>query len=229
MLWILLIGLLLGIMYLPGWYVRRVMARYHRPADRYPGTGAELVRHLASHYGLDELKVKPVPSGTDHYDPERRTIGLSPENHDGRSLTAITVAAHEMGHAIQHADGMRLFHWRQRLAKIAAQAQRIGIVLLIAGPILLLLARVPAAMFWSMAAGLSLMLLVTVVHLVTLPVELDASFRRALPILERGEYLHTGDGPHARKILRAAAWTYVAQSLGALLNLGVWMRILRPF
>lgn len=229
MIWILLLGLLLALFFLPGWWVRRVMARYHEPAERYPGTGAELVQHLASHYGLDELKVKPVPSGTDHYDPDRRTIGLSPENHDGRSLTAITVAAHEMGHAIQHADGMPLFHWRQRLARVASHAQRLGLMLIIAGPLLLLLVRVPAAMFWSLAAGLSLMLLVTLVHLITLPVELDASFRRALPILERGEYLYPDDRPHARRILSAAAWTYVAQSLGALLNLGVWARILRPF
>ncbi len=228
MLWVLLIGLVLAVIYLPGWWVRRVMHRHHQPENRYPGTGAELVRHLAERYGMEALRVEATTSGGDHYDPVKRVIRLSPENHDGRSLTAVTVAAHEMGHAIQHADGMRLFELRQRLAGMAVHAQRIGLALIMAGPILLLLLRIPAVMFWSMAAGLGMMLLVTVVHLVTLPVELDASFGRALPILERGGYLREEDRPAARKILRAAAWTYVAQSLGALLNLAVWMRILRP-
>ncbi len=71
------------------------------------------------------------------------------------------------------------------------------------------------------------MLLGTLVHLCTLPVELDASFKKALPILESGEYLQEGDLPHAERILRAAAFTYVAASLGSLLNLGRWLAVLR--
>ena len=71
------------------------------------------------------------------------------------------------------------------------------------------------------------MALGTLVHLVTLPVELDASFNKALPILENGNYLRSGDLPHARKILRAAALTYVAGSLASLLNLARWLAFLR--
>ena len=67
----------------------------------------------------------------------------------------------------------------------------------------------------------------TLVHLVTLPVELDASFGKALPVLAKGGYLHDGDLPHARRILKAAALTYVAGSLASLLNLGRWIAVLR--
>jgi uncharacterized protein len=228
MLIVLFLLLLLAAIFLPGWWVRQVMRQHHEPADRYPGTGAELIHHLAGRLGLDDLRVEMTDSGHDHYDPDQTTIRLGPENHDGRSLTAITVAAHELGHAIQHADGMALFHWRQRLVRLIQPAQRLGVMLLMAGPFLALILRMPALMFWVMGAGLVMMLLLAVVHLITLPVETDASFGRALPLLEHGDYLQAEDREPARRILRAAALTYVAQSLATLLNLGLWLRILRP-
>lgn len=220
--------LFLAIAYLPGWWVRRVMNQYREPAERYPGTGAELVRHLADRLGLEALRVERGEPGQDHYDPTSGTIRLSPDNHDGRSLTAVTVAAHELGHAIQHADGMGLFHWRQRLVRVAQPLQRIGVGLIIGAPLLATLLRSPLFLLWGVVAGLAAMSLLTVTHLITLPVETDASFRRALPLLEGGDYLEVADRIPARRILRAAALTYVAQSLGSLINLGIWFRILRP-
>ncbi len=228
MLIILLILMLLAAVALPGWWVRHVMQRYHQPADRYPGTGAELVHHLAERLGLEALRVERTDSGQDHYDPDSATIRLSPENHDGRSLTAVTVAAHELGHAIQHADGMPLFHWRQRLVGMIQPLQRIGLGLIVAAPLLAVVLRLPGIMLWMLGAGLLMMLMMAVAHLITLPVETDASFGRALPLLEKGDYLHPEDKAAARRILRAAALTYVAQSLASLINLGLWMRILRP-
>lgn len=224
-----LLLLFVALAYLPGWWVRHVMGRYQSPDDRYPGTGAELVRHMADRLGLDELRIERGEAGQDHYDPASTTIRLSPNNHDGRSLTAITVAAHELGHAIQHADGMRLFHWRQRLVAIARPFQRLGVALIILSPILALLLRIPALLLWGVLAGLLSMIVLTVTHLLTLPVEVDASFGRALPLLERGGYLKTSDHEPARRILKAAAFTYVAQSLGSLINLGIWLRLLRPW
>jgi len=223
-----LILVLLALAYLPAWWVRRVMSRHQKPDDRYPGTGAELVRHLADRLGMEKLNIERTEPGQDHYDPRDATIRLSPENHDGRSLTAVTVAAHEMGHAIQHADGMALFRWRQSLVGIAQPFQRIGVGLIMAAPLLALILRSPAFMFWGIAAGMGMMLVLALTHLITLPVETDASFKRALPLLEKGDYLMEEDYSAARQILQAAAMTYVAQSLGSVLNLGLWWRILRP-
>ncbi len=220
--------LLVLLLWLPGWWVNRVMRRHHEPDDRYPGTGAELIHHLAGRLGLEALRVERTGSGQDHYDPSSATIRLSPENHDGRSLTAITVAAHELGHAIQHADGMRLFRWRQRLVRLAQPFQRIGVGMIMIGPFLALLLRAPGIMLIMVLAGLASMLVMALVHLITLPVETDASFGRALPLLERGDYLHEQDRSSARQILQAAALTYLSQSLATLINLGLWLRILRP-
>lgn len=225
---VLLAAILLLAAWFPARWVRHVMERHRTPEDRYPGTGAELIHHLAGRLGMDELKVEPGAPGQDHYDPVSATIRLSPDNHDGRSLTAITVAAHEMGHAIQHADGMALFQWRQRLVRMAHPVQRLGVGLILAGPLLAILLRSPWILLACVAAGLGGMAITTLIHLVTLPVETDASFRRALPLLERGGYLDPADREPARRILRAAALTYVAQSLASLINLGLWIRILRP-
>ncbi len=91
----------------------------------------------------------------------------------------------------------------------------------------MLIARVPQASLGILLLAVASMALGTLVHLVTLPVELDASYGKALPILEQGNYLQDGDLPHARRILKAAALTYVAGSLASLLNLGRWIAVLR--
>lgn len=225
---ILLAGILLFAAWFPAWWVRHVMENHRTPDDRYPGTGAELIHHLANRLGMEALEVQAGEEGQDHYDPTSATIRLSPSNYDGRSLTAITVAAHEFGHAVQHADGMPLFQWRQRLVPMARPIQRLGLGLILAAPLLAALFRSPVLLLVCIAAGLAGMAVTTLVHLVTLPVETDASFRRALPLLENGDYLKPEDHAGARRILRAAALTYVAQSLASLINLGLWFRILRP-
>ncbi len=225
---IFLILLLLAAVALPGYWVRRVMGRYSEPADRYrsQGSGAELARHLLDRFGLEEVTVERTPAG-DHYDPSARAVRLMDERYDGYSLTAITVAAHEVGHAIQHWRNERLFQSRQKLAVFAASAQRVGSIVLVAAPVVMLASRNPGLGFVFLAVAIGSMLIGTLVHLITLPVELDASFGKALPMLEEGDYLHEGDLPHARRILKAAAFTYVAASLASLLNLGRWLAVLR--
>lgn len=228
MLWILVISILLAGIILPGIWVRKILAKYSEPADRYRdrGTGAELARHLLNQFELTEVKVETSDQG-DHYDPAARAVRLTEANFNSHSLTAITVAAHEVGHAIQHARGETLFSTRQRLVTVAIHGERIGQVLLIAAPIVMMVARVPQASLAILLLAVASMALGTLVHLVTLPVELDASYNKALPILQQGNYLHDGDLPHARRILKAAALTYVAGSLASLLNLGRWIAILR--
>lgn len=228
MFWILVIIILLAAIILPGIWVKKILAKYSEPSDRYrdQGTGAELARHLLDQFNLTEVKVEASDQG-DHYDPSARAVRLTEPNFNSHSLTAITVAAHEVGHAIQHARGESLFSLRQRLVAVAIHGERIGRVLLIAAPVVLLAVRIPQAGLGVLLLAVGSMALGTLVHLVTLPVELDASYGKALPILQQGNYLHDGDLPHARRILKAAALTYVAGSLASLLSLGRWIAVLR--
>lgn len=220
---LLLILLVLG----PQWWVRSVLTRYNREDRRFPGTGGELARHLLGRLSLEQVRVEVAPDGQgDHYDPESRCVRLTPDNLNGRSLTAVVTAAHEVGHAMQHALGYGPFRWRMRLVKIALVAERLGSFLLFAVPVFTLITRAPAAgalMFLAAAATLGIGL---VVQLVTLPVEWDASFGRAMPLLESG-YLDQAQLPAARRILRACALTYLAASLAGLLNFWRWVRLLR--
>lgn len=223
---ILLLPLLLLVSWLPGWWVRRTMQRYSEPEGRYYGNGAMFARMLLDTQGLDAVRVEMTARG-DHYDPVTRTVRLSPAIHDSRSLTAVTVAAHEVGHAIQHAEGYAPLRAREHLVRMAVAGQRLGAWLMVAVPFITLLTRHPAPGLVFVVAGLLSMGLAAVVHVITLPTEFDASFRRALPLLERGRYLHDKDYPHARRILEAAALTYVAQALTSLLSLSAWARFLR--
>lgn len=223
---ILLIPLIFLITYAPAWWVRRTMDRYRRPEDRYEGSGAELARHLLDRRGLGSVRVETTEHG-DHYDPEARAVRLSESNYHGRSLTAVTVAAHEVGHAIQHAEGYAPLKIRGELVRWAAGGQRAGAFLVLAIPVITLLTRHPAPAGVFLLAGLLSMGIAAIVHAVTLPTELDASFGRALPMLREGNYLHEPDYRHAQRILKAAAYTYVAQSLMSLLNIWAWLRFLR--
>lgn len=228
MIWLIFTLVLLAGIILPGVWVKQVLKKYSEPVDRYrnEGSGAELARHLLDRFELSDVKVEETEKG-DHYDPEARAVRLSPDNFSGYSLTAITVAAHEVGHAIQDARNEALFNTRQRLVRVAVKGERVGSTLLLITPIVLLVTRMPLASFLVLLIAVGSMGLATLVHLVTLPVEFDASFNKALPVLEEGHYLHEGDLPHARKILKAAALTYVAGSLASLLNLGRWIAVLR--
>lgn len=226
MVYLIFLLVLLAAVFLPQFWVRHVLARYNRsPEDNFPGTGGELATHLLRRFGLDEVTVERTDSG-DHYDPAARSVRLTADKFDGRTLTAITVAAHECGHALQHAGAEPLFLLRTRLAASAAWAARLGSFLIFAAPMLALLARAPSPAVLSILGGFLIMGFGVLVQLVTLPVELDASFRKALPVLEAG-YLEPEQVPAARRILRAAAWTYVAASLAGLLSFWRWMAILR--
>jgi len=150
-----------------------------------------------------------------------------PEHFDGKSLTAATVAAHEVGHAIQDQTGYQPLTERTRLIRVAQGAEKAGAVVMMTIPLVAALARTPVAGVAVMVAGMMTMGVSTIVHLVTLPVEWDASFRRALPVLQQGNYLSPQDMDGARRILTAAALTYVAASLASLLNLWRWIALLR--
>lgn len=219
---ILLIAVILG----PGLWVRRVMERYSRPADRYPDTGAETARKLLDSFELQQVGVELSESG-DHYDPENKVVRLMAQNLDGRSLTAVTIAAHEVGHAVQDAQGFAPLKLRTRLVKWVRPVEKTGAALLMATPLIIGLTRLPAAGLLMFLGGLLTLGSATVIHMLTLPTEFDASFGRALPMLAEQGILRSVDEPHARRLLRAAALTYVSASLMSLLNIARWWAILR--
>ena len=199
------------------------MRRHSRPRDDFPGTGGEFARHLLDRLHLNEVGLETSESG-DHYDPDLRVVRLTADKMTGKSLTAITVAAHEVGHALQDRLGYQPLRWRTRLALLAQTVQTLGNWLFILAPLATAATRAPSAAFLMLAAGVASFASAALVHLVTLPVEWDASFRRALPMLEAGNYLSRKDQRAARQILAAAAFTYVAGSLASLLTLWRWIR-----
>ncbi len=224
MIWLILVLLILALLLGPSWWVRRVMQRHSGERRDYPGSGGDMAQHLIKKLQLNGVGLEGTEHG-DHYDPSARMVRLSKDNLNGKSLTAVAVAAHEVGHAMQHAQGESLFQLRTVLAHVAVWSERIIPVLLLALP--LLAWWQPGLSRWSIMLAVAAMLVSTLVHLATLPVEWDASFGKALPWLQQGGYLSEQDMQGARQILRAAALTYVAGSLISLLNVWRWWRYFR--
>jgi uncharacterized protein len=210
----------------PSMWVSRVMRRYSEPADRYLNSGGEVARRLLDELGLHEVGAEVTDKG-DHYDPVQRMVRLSPQNYEGRSLTAITIAAHEVGHALQHANGYMPLMWRTRLVRWVGPVEKTGAALLMATPLIIGITRAPVAGLLMMTGGLLTLGAGVLMHFLTLPTEFDASFGRAMPLLKKHNLLAVRDEPHARRLLRAAALTYVSASLMSLLNVARWWAILR--
>ncbi len=216
----------LTLLFGPQWWAQYTFHRYAKPLARLQGTGGELARHLLDRFAMPEVKVEKTEPGSDHYDPTDKVVRLSPDNFNNKSLTAIAVAAHEVGHAIQDNRNEPLLAWRGRLAIFANTVQKFGVAAIMVMPVVTALTRAPALGGVLFFIGISSMFMASIVHLVTLPVETDASFNKALPILESG-YIEAEDIPKVRRILRAAALTYLAGSLASLLNLWRWIAILK--
>ncbi len=218
--------IIVAVVFGPGLWVQRVLERYSLPADRYSGTGAQLARHLLDKHGLSNVLVEKTTAG-DHYDPQDKAVRLTEDKFDGKSLTAITVAAHEVGHAIQDHEGYAPLKIRSRLVRASRNIERLGAAVLMMSPFVGALARAPSLSLLMFGAGLLTLGTSTLIHFVTLPTEFDASFVRALPMLDEHRILKSADRPHARRLLKAAALTYVAASLMSLLNIARWWAILR--
>jgi hypothetical protein len=218
--------LILGLAFLPQMWVRRVLEAHQVERPDLGGTGGEFARHVLDGMGLQTVKVEETDLG-DHYDPEEKAVRLTKPHFAGRSLAAVVVAAHEVGHAMQDATGYTPLKARTSMAKKAIGIEKLGAVIMLAAPILMVLSRSPAIMILDYALGACILLMTVVLHIFTLPVELDASFARALPLLKAGRYIPDEDVPAAKRILRAAAFTYVAAAAMSLLNVARWLRVLR--
>ncbi len=209
----------------PHLWARAILSRYNREAY-FSGNGYDLARLLLREMKLDAVVVEPSTSG-DHYDPESKAVRLTSATCGRNTLTAAVVAAHEVAHALQDRDGYPPLAARTRMIAAAARAERTGAAIMMVMPVLMLVIRVPAAGLIMFIGGLATLGIPILVHLLTLPTEFNASFRRALPILMNGRYIPTEDVPAARRILLACALTYVASALVGLLNVWRWIRILR--
>ncbi len=223
---VLLICGVLALIFGPAIWTKRVLRRNGQERTDFPGTGGELAAHLLDQLNLSQVRVEETEEGKDHYDPNDKAVRLGPANMHGRSLTAVVTAAHEVGHAIQDRDNDPKLRRRNSLVRLTAVTDRIGIGAMVLSPLAGLMTGIPALALLVFLAGFLSTAIKTVVHLSTLPVEWDASFNKALPILEGGGYLPREDMPEANRILKACAFTYVAAALSSLLNVTTWLRAL---
>ena len=211
----------------PQLWANMIMKRYSQRIDSFPGTGGELAHHLLDKLEMNEFRVESTANEADHYDPVNKTVRLAGNIHDGKSMTAIVVSAHEVGHAIQHRTRYKPFMIRWHLARFITYSEKFASMVLVVFPFAALLTRSPAVGMVMFLVGVCTLLLPVIFHLVTLPVEWDASFNRALPILVAGNYIPESGIPVARNILRAAALTYLSASLASVFNFYRWIAILR--
>ena len=177
-------------------------------------TGREVAEKMLRENGIYDVKVTSVEGFlSDHYNPLNRTVNLSPDVYNGSSISAAAVAAHECGHAVQHAQSYAWLNLRSKLVPaVQFSSNIINIVLLIG--VALALAGKP----FLLLIGIGLLAVTVLFTLITLPVEFDAS-RRALSWLDHTNVTHAGEYPKAKDALHWAAMTYVVAALAALVNL----------
>ena len=209
----------------PHLWAKYILDRYNRQ-EYFSGNGIDLAQLLVERQNLSDVTVD-VTDSSDHYDPESKTIRLTKETCGRKTLTAVVVAAHEVGHAIQDQVGYKPLKSRTHMITKARKLERIGAAIMMAVPVLAAVTRAPSVAALMFVGGFANLCIPLGVHLLTLPTELDASFRRALPLLSAGQYIPPEDIPLAKKILFACALTYVANSLIGLLNVWRWIRVLR--
>lgn len=208
-LFVMLPGLIIGL-----WAQTKLMAAYNR-YRRVPIasglSGAEAARAILDRAGLLDVPVAEVPGHlTDHYDPTKRALFLSSENFHGRSVAAIGVAAHEAGHALQHQAAYAPLNLRMAMVPVTQFASMAVFGILLLGIVLHL-----SKLLW---VAVALFAIVTLFQLITLPVEFDASRRARVQLFELG-LVHREEAEGVSRVLNAAALTYVAALVTAILQL----------
>lgn len=208
--WLLLPALLIAIW--ASYKVNTEFNTYARVYNRKGISAREVARKILDEYGLYDVEIERVEGHlTDHYDPSKRVLRLSDSVYDSTSISAIGVSAHEVGHAIQHAYGYTPLMLRNAIVPIVNIGSNLAFPLFLLGILF-------SSLRWLMDVGIILFAGVVLFHLITLPVEFDAS-NRALRILEERGILVGEELVGARKVLRAAGMTYLASTLMALMNL----------
>jgi Zn-dependent membrane protease YugP len=215
---LMLVGMVL--VFVPQMWVKNTVARFSDVRSSRGASGREVARSILSEHGLGDVSVEMVAGVlSDHYDPTQRVVRLSPDVYQGNSVASVAIAAHECGHAIQHAKGYFPVVIRAALVPVVNLGSGLGPWLIIIAMGLGVTSHVMPGWAWNLAwLGVVLYGLAVAFHFVTLPVELDAS-GRALKVLKTSHYLATDELSGAKKVLTAAAFTYVATALYALIQL----------
>ncbi|MGF1466744.1 MAG: zinc metallopeptidase [Sandaracinaceae bacterium] len=209
-------GLLLGLW--AQWRVKSNFDHYSRVTTSRGMTGSDVAEAILRAQNIHNVRVEPVQGFlSDHYDPNGKVLRLSPDVYHGRSVAAAGVAAHEVGHAIQDAQRYPFLQMRSNLVPVIQFASPFAVPIIIAGFFLSSLVGTGIGQLVTLG-GIVLFGFVVLFQLVTLPVEFDAS-KRALQTLEANGIVRGEELKGARDVLGAAAWTYVAAAVSAVLTL----------
>ncbi len=198
--------------------LRSSYAKYRQLPNQRRITGAEAARYLLDRNGLSNIRIERVQGVlSDHFDPRNQVIRLSADIHDGTSIASVSVAAHETGHAMQYGTNYAPLRFRNALARPVSVVSMASWPLLLVGIMLIAMGSYDSGNL-LFNIGVIAFAAVVLFHGITLPVELDAS-RRAVKELEATGLIYESEAPAARKMLTAAAMTYVAALATALLQL----------
>ena len=217
--------IVLALIFGPSLWVKFVMRKYSLEKPEIPGTGGELAKHLIERFSLKDVTVEVTELG-DHYDPIEKKVRLLQEHYESKSLTAIAIAAHEVGHAIQDQQGDKRLATRTKMIPIVNRVARLSAIIISLSPVIGIITRHPMPFSLLLLLGLSGFIARMLIHAVTLPIEFDASFSKALPLLREGKYISQSNEKAVSQILKAASLTYVSAALADILNLGRWIVIL---
>ena len=191
--------------------VKSTYNKFSKVKSRRGYRGAEVARELLNKAGLSDVSVEQTGGQlSDHYDPIKKAVRLSSDIYSGSSIAALGIAAHETGHALQHAHGYFPLNIRNMVFPAANLGSRAGVPLFIVGFIF--------NTGFLMDIGIAIFFFAVLFQIITLPVEFNAS-SRAVAVLESGGYLEREELGGAKKVLRAAAMTYVAATAMALAHL----------
>lgn len=224
MIYIIVVALIGGLAYGPHLWVRHVLKKHSKDINEAPGTGGELANHLVDRFELEGVVVEIGIEGQDHYSPDKKLISLSPSVYKGKSITAISVATHEVGHAIQFIKKEPVSLLRKKYLGKALLIKKIGAAIMFVIPIVAIVFRVPHIIFISAVIGIVTMLASALMYVAILPEEYDASFNKALPILKEG-YVPDEYIADVEQVLKAAALTYFSGALSDILRLWTWLRV----
>lgn len=192
-------------------YVNSSYSKYKKIKNSKELTGGEVAREILDKHGLSNVYVTETRGFlSDHYDPTRKVIRLSKEIYSGTSIASVSVAAHEVGHAIQDKEGYGFMRFRSAMFPLVNLSSKAGYFAILIGIIFSI-----ADLIWI---GIALEMIILLFQLVTLPVELDAS-KRAKEEIEKNNFLVSKEQIGSQKMLRAAAFTYVASLLTTLIEI----------
>jgi len=214
---LILFGAIALISFLVQWRFKNKFKKYSEIALSSGLSGADIAKKMLSDHGIHDVEIISVDGQlSDHYNPDNRTVNLSPDVYHGRSIAAAAVAAHECGHAVQHAKAYSWLQFRSSMVTVVGVASNIIKWTLMIGFFLLLFSGNPIVL----AVGVGALAIVTIFSFITLPVEFDAS-RRALAWLqtEKGIMQTSLENDQAKDALWWAAMTYVVAALASLATL----------